>query len=73
VWYNGDVVCCGHCGDLDELGHTTNPHDVGLENVQVAALNQLPEAVSRVLVLASGELHPGVSALDLLKTIRVIG
>lgn len=69
---DGDVICGSHRSNLEELGHTSYPHNIGLEDVKVTALDQLAEAVSRVLVLASGELHARVSTLELLETISVI-
>lgn len=73
VRHDGDVVGGGHGRDLEELRHAAQPHHVGLDDVEVAALDELAEAVARVLVLSGGELDGGVRALDLLEAVGVIG
>lgn len=73
VRHDGDVVGSGHGRHAEQLGQAAEPHDVWLDDVQVAALDQLPEAVSAVLMLTGGELEGRVCALDLRKAIRVIG
>ena len=57
MWNDRDVVRGGHGHDATRLGETTQPRDVGLEHVDGAVLDQLAEAVARVLVLARGGEH----------------
>lgn len=70
---NGDIVGGGVGGHLEQLGHAAEPHNVGLNDVEVAALDELAESVAGVLVFAGGELDAWVRALDLLESVGVIG
>ena len=72
VGHHGDVVGGGVGGHLEQLGQAAQPHDVGLDNVEVAVLDEFAEAEAGVLVLARGELDGGVGALDQLEAVRVV-
>lgn len=73
VRHDGDVVGGGHAGDLEQLRHAADPHDVGLQDVEVAALDQLAEAVPAVLVLARGELDGGMGVFEQRVAVEVVG
>lgn len=73
VRHDGDVVGGRHGGDALQFRHAARPHDVRLEDVDVAALDEPAEAVARVLVLAGGELGGRVGALELGEAVRVVG
>ncbi len=49
--HNRDIVRRGLSSDLDQLSHSSHPHHVRLENVDVAALDKLSESVLGVFML----------------------
>lgn len=73
VRHNGDIVRGSHGGDALELGHAAHPHDVGLEDIEVATLDEFAEAEARVLVFAGGELDGRMGAFELLEAVAVVG
>lgn len=73
VRHDGDIIGGGESGDLEELGHTTEPHNIGLDDVEVTALDELAEAVAGELMLTGGELDGGVGALQQGVAVEVIG
>jgi len=71
--HDGDVVRGRHGRDLEQLREPAHPHDVGLHDVEVAALDELAEAVAAVLVLARRELRLRVRALEQREAVGVVG
>lgn len=59
-------------GNLDQLGHTTQPHDVGLENVDRSVLDQFPETILGVLVFTRSELDVWEILLQLDVSVKVV-
>ena len=71
--HHGDVVRRRHCADLQQLRQPTAPHDVRLDDIDVAALDQLAEPVAAVFVLAGREFHGGMSAFQEGVPVEVVG
>lgn len=46
VRHHHDIIGGGHGHNATSLGNTTNPGDVGLQNVDAASLDQLSESVA---------------------------
>lgn len=47
----GDIVGGRHSGDFEQFCKTADPHNVGLENVEVTTFDQFAETVAGVFVL----------------------
>ena len=59
--------------DAQQLGQTSHPHDVRLQDVDGTALDQAAEPVAGVLVLAARPGDGGAGALDLDVPFHVVG
>lgn len=69
---DGNIVCRGLRRDLDQLGQTAEPHDVGLDNIDSAVLDQFAETVFRVLVFTSCKLDVRESLFELDVPVKVV-
>jgi hypothetical protein len=71
--HNRDVIGRRECRDFEEFRESTEPHDVGLDDIDVAALHELAESEARVLVLTGSELDGWVGALEERLAVEVVG
>ncbi|EEQ38795.1 conserved hypothetical protein [Clavispora lusitaniae ATCC 42720] len=72
VWNDRNIVrSCLSC-HLQDFGHSSDPHDIRLQDVDVSSLDQLSEAVTGVLVFTSGPFHARVCSLQQLKAVKVV-
>ena len=62
-----------HRRDLLCFGNAAHPAEVGLQQIEIAAGNQLAKTVAGVLVLAGGKSLPGTGGFDLCVPVVVVG
>ena len=70
---DGDPGGFGHRADLDRGGQSADPQDVGLEDIDDAMLDQLPEGRQALVVLAGGQAGGGRAAAQFDVPFEVLG
>ncbi len=65
MWNDRNIVSRRHCGHLDQLGQTTHPHDIGLDDIDVSSFDEFPESIFGVLVFACGEFDAWTGFFEL--------
>jgi hypothetical protein len=70
---DGNVVGTRMRADLEQLGQTTEPHHVGLKDVDGAILDELAEAVTTVFVLSRRPFNCRKSLFEEFVAIEIVG